>query len=102
MIKKNVLVFFAVLLMVAIVSACSSSNSSSPSNSSNPTNSPSSSQSSKQTLTIVNWKDYGSDDPAVVKEFEDKYNVKIVHEYMASEQELLTKVRTGGAGKLDI
>lgn len=54
------------------------------------------------TLVVVNWKDYGSDNPEVIKSFEEKYNCKVVHEYMASEEELLTKLRTGGVGKLDV
>jgi len=56
----------------------------------------------KPNLIIVNWKDYGSDDPKVIEEFEERYDCKIVHEYMASEEELLTKLRTGGVGKFDI
>lgn len=56
----------------------------------------------KPTLVVVNWKDYGSDDPEVIVEFESKYNCNVVHEYMASEEELLTKLRTGGVGKLDV
>lgn len=53
-------------------------------------------------LVVVNWKDYGSDDPEVVKEFEKQNNVKVIHQYMASEEELLTKLRTGGVGKIDL
>lgn len=56
----------------------------------------------KPTLVVVNWKDYGSDNPEAIKSFEEKYNCKVVHEYMASEEELLTKLRTGGVGKLDV
>lgn len=53
-------------------------------------------------LVVVNWKGYGSDDPKLIKAFEDKYHVKIVHQYMASEEELLTKLRTGKAGDIDV
>lgn len=56
----------------------------------------------KKELVVVNWKDYGSDDPEVVKAFEEKHNVKIVHQYMSSEEELLTKLRTGGVGTIDV
>lgn len=55
-----------------------------------------------KTLNVVNWKSYGSDDPEVVKEFEEKYNVKVVHQYMASEEELLTRLRTSKEGDLDV
>ncbi|MEA4961453.1 ABC transporter substrate-binding protein [Lutispora sp.] len=56
----------------------------------------------KPTLVVVNWKDYGSDDSKVIEYFEQKYDCKVVHEYMASEEELLTKLRTGGVGKIDV
>jgi spermidine/putrescine transport system substrate-binding protein len=59
-------------------------------------------QEGKQTLVVVNWKDYGSDDPELLKGFEESCNCKVVHEYMASEEELLTRVKTGGVGKLDV
>ena len=55
-----------------------------------------------KTLVVVNWKDYGSDKAEVVKQFEDKYNCKVVHIYMSSEEELLTKLRTDGVGKIDV
>ncbi|HEY3424646.1 MAG TPA: ABC transporter substrate-binding protein [Negativicutes bacterium] len=61
-----------------------------------------SSDSGTKTLVVVNWKDYGSDKAAVVKQFEDKYNCKVVHIYMSSEEELLTKLRTDGIGKIDV
>jgi spermidine/putrescine transport system substrate-binding protein len=57
---------------------------------------------SENVLTVVNWKDYGSDGEAVIRYFEETYGCKIVHEYMASEEELLTKLRTGGVGKFDV
>ncbi|SHI96043.1 ABC transporter substrate-binding protein [Lutispora thermophila] len=60
------------------------------------------SEGEKTKLVVVNWKDYGSDDPRVIKYFEQQYNCEIVHEYMASEEELLTKLRTGGLGKYDV
>jgi len=53
-------------------------------------------------LVVVNWKDYGSDEQKVIEYFKEKYNCEIVHEYMASEEELLTKLRTGGVGKFDV
>lgn len=61
-----------------------------------------SSDDGRQELVVVNWKDYGSDDQELVKEFEEKNNVKIVHQYMASEEELLTKLRTHKAGTIDV
>lgn len=55
-----------------------------------------------QQLVVVNWADYGSDDPEFVADFEARHGVRIVHEYMASEEELLTKLRTGGIGIFDV
>ena len=56
----------------------------------------------KPTLVVVNWKDYGSDNPEAVKKFEEANNCTVVHEYMASEEELLTKIRTSAPGKYDV
>lgn len=53
-------------------------------------------------LYVVNWKDYGSDNPDFVAEFEKANNCKIVNVYMSSEEELLTKLRTGKAGEIDV
>lgn len=54
------------------------------------------------TLTVVNWKDYGSDDPDFIAQFEAENNCKIVHVYMSSEEELLTKLRTAKEGEIDV
>lgn len=53
-------------------------------------------------LVVVNWKDYGSDDQELIKEFEQQHKVKVVHQYMASEEELLTKLRTHQKGSIDV
>ncbi|WML29649.1 ABC transporter substrate-binding protein [Neobacillus sp. OS1-32] len=88
MLKKSLGLIIIFILLIVSAFGCSSSKNST--------------DKGKKGLVIVNWKDYGSDDPAVVKEFEKKYNVKITHQYMASEEELLTKLRTGGVGKIDL
>jgi spermidine/putrescine transport system substrate-binding protein len=54
------------------------------------------------TLTVVNWKDYGSDNPDFIAQFEAENNCKIVHVYMSSEEELLTKLRTAKEGEIDV
>ena len=54
------------------------------------------------TLTVVNWKDYGSDSADFVQKFEAENNCKIVHVYMSSEEELLTKLKTAKDGELDV
>lgn len=61
-----------------------------------------SSNDGKKELVVVNWKDYGSDDQELIKEFEEQHNVKVVHQYMASEEELLTKLRTHKKGTIDV
>lgn len=82
------LVFLFILLTVSVLGCSSSTNTTD--------------NGGKKELVVVNWKDYGSDDPEAIKEFEKENNVKIVHQYMASEEELLTKLRTGGVGKIDL
>lgn len=54
------------------------------------------------TLTVVNWKDYGSDNPDFIAQFEAENNCKVVHVYMSSEEELLTKLRTAKEGEIDV
>jgi spermidine/putrescine transport system substrate-binding protein len=49
---------------------------------------------SQGTLRLLNWKGYGSDEPWAIEAFEDRYHVKIIHDYFNSEDELLTKLRT--------
>ena len=53
-------------------------------------------------LHIVNWEDYGSDAPAFVAAFEEEYGCKIVNQYMQSEEDLLTKLRTSKPGEIDL
>lgn len=45
-------------------------------------------------LHVLNWQGYGSDEPWAIEQFEQMYNVEIVHDYFNSEDELLTKLRT--------
>jgi spermidine/putrescine transport system substrate-binding protein len=45
-------------------------------------------------LHVLNWQGYGSDEPWAIEQFEVMYNVKVVHDYFNSEDELLTKLRT--------
>ncbi|MCL1809432.1 MAG: ABC transporter substrate-binding protein [Clostridiales bacterium] len=54
------------------------------------------------TLNIVNWESYGSDDPAFVAAFESEYGCKIANQYMQSEEDLLTKLRTSKPGEIDL
>ncbi len=49
------------------------------------------------TLRVINWNGYGSDEPFVLEQFGKLYNVKIEHDYINSEEEILTKLRTSPA-----
>jgi spermidine/putrescine transport system substrate-binding protein len=55
-----------------------------------------------QTLTVANWKDYGSDISWAIEQFESETGAKVVHQYFNSEEELLQILRDGGIGKVDV
>ncbi|KXH87008.1 PotD/PotF family extracellular solute-binding protein [Sporosarcina sp. HYO08] len=55
----------------------------------------------KPKLVVVNWKDHGSDSKEAIEQFEAICNCEVVHQYMASEEELLTQLRTVGP-ELDV
>ena len=55
-----------------------------------------------RTLTVANWKGYGSDSAYGAVVFEKMYNVKVVHQYFTSLEEMLTMLRAGGMGKIDV
>lgn len=52
--------------------------------------------SGKQKLFIYNWTYYIPDE--VIKEFEKKYNVSIVYDMFASNEEMFAKLKAGGTG----
>lgn len=45
-------------------------------------------------LRVLNWQGYGSDEAWAIEQFEEMYGVKVEHDYITSEEELLTKMRT--------
>lgn len=49
-----------------------------------------------RTLTVANWKGYGSDSAYGAVVFEKMYNVKVVHQYFTSLEEMLTMLRAVG------
>ena len=53
-------------------------------------------------LVVANWKDYGSDRPWAVEEFEEQTGATVTHQYFTSEEELLTTLREGGVGEVDV
>ena len=57
----------------------------------------------KTKLYVVNWKDYASDDRKnLMAAFEKEYNCEIVNTYMDSEEDLLTRLKTGAEGEIDV
>jgi len=50
----------------------------------------------EQKLYIYNWTYYIPDQ--VVKDFEKAYNVKVVYDMYASNEEMFTKLKAGGSG----
>jgi spermidine/putrescine-binding protein len=55
-----------------------------------------------KTLTVASWQDYGADDPATLKMFEDMTGATIKNVYFTSEDDLLEMLRQGGVGKIDV
>lgn len=45
-------------------------------------------------LRVLNWQGYGSDESFALDEFGKMYGVKVEHDYITSEEEMLTKLRT--------
>jgi spermidine/putrescine transport system substrate-binding protein len=46
------------------------------------------------TITILNWKGYGTDEAFALKEFAAANGIDVQHDYFNSEPEMLTKLRT--------
>lgn len=88
--KKSILTMLLAIVLVFSLVGCGGNGGDTPSGE------------EKATLTVVNWKDYGSDDPDFIAAFEEEYNCKIVNLYMSSEEDLLTKLRTSSPGELDV
>lgn len=57
-------------------------------------------------LNVVNWKDYGPDSALggydFIRDFEERYNCEIVLQYIASQDDQLTKLKTAKAGEIDV
>ncbi|GAB6928162.1 spermidine/putrescine ABC transporter substrate-binding protein PotD [Paenibacillus sp. JCM 10914] len=52
--------------------------------------------SSKEALHIYSWAD--NFDPEVLKDFEEKFDVKVTYDNYANNEDLLAKIRAGGSG----
>lgn len=73
---KKVLLAFTVLLAVFLYAACGGTK--------------------KQKLYIYNWTYYTPD--SVIEKFEKEYNVKVVYDNFASNEEMYAKLKAGGTG----
>jgi spermidine/putrescine transport system substrate-binding protein len=47
-----------------------------------------------QTITVLNWQGYGTDEPWALKAFAEKTGITVKHEYFNAESEMVTKVKT--------
>lgn len=100
--KKFISVLLIVVLMLTMFVGCSKE-------AEKPANENTGSEASESTdngevpvLTVLNWKGYGSDADYAAKVFEEKYNCKVEHVYFTSLEEMLTMLRTGGLGTIDV
>jgi spermidine/putrescine transport system substrate-binding protein len=46
------------------------------------------------TITVLNWQGYGTDEAWALKIFKEKTGITVVHDYFNSEAEMVTKLRT--------
>jgi spermidine/putrescine transport system substrate-binding protein len=47
-----------------------------------------------ETITVLNWQGYGTDEEWALKAFTQKTGIKVVHDYFNSESEMVTKLQT--------
>lgn len=55
-----------------------------------------------QTLTVLNYKAFGSDNDYAIKGFEELTGAKVEHVYHSGAEELRRILRTGGIGNIDV
>lgn len=55
-----------------------------------------------QTLTVLNYKAFGSDEDYAIKGFEELTGAKVEHVYHSGAEELRRILRTGGIGHIDV
>ena len=80
--NKTVSLLMAVLLLFVLLAGCAGGG--------------------ERTLVVANWKGYGSDSEYAVEQFEKANNCKVVHQYYDSLEQMLTMIRQGGNGKIDV
>jgi spermidine/putrescine transport system substrate-binding protein len=50
--------------------------------------------SAAETITVLNWQGYGTDEAWALKAFAEKTGITVKHEYFNAESEMITKVKT--------
>ncbi len=55
-----------------------------------------------QTLVVASWQHYGADDAGTLKQFQQMTGATVKTVYFTSEDDLLTMLRQGGVGKIDV
>ncbi|QBI19482.1 extracellular solute-binding protein [Egibacter rhizosphaerae] len=55
-----------------------------------------------ETLTVLNWQDFGSDTEYAIEGFEERTGATVEHVYHSSGEELRETLRTGGIGEIDV
>ena len=81
--KKGLIVFLAMLLLAAMLL-------------------PGCAPAEKKKLVVANWKGYGSDSEYAISQFEEKYDCVVEHQYYDSLEQMLTMLRQGGKGEIDV
>lgn len=85
--KLICMALIATMIIAPLTTGCQSSNSA---------------DGGQKTLTVANWKGYGSDADYAVEKFEKENNCKIVHQYINSEEDYITMMKQGGEGNIDV
>ncbi|HOQ17682.1 MAG TPA: ABC transporter substrate-binding protein [Defluviitaleaceae bacterium] len=82
--KKFLIVLSALLIMVAMVTACG-----------NGSQGASDKNSNKQVLNVYNWGDFIAE--GVIEAFEEKYGIKVNYDTFATNEDMYVKIKSGGS-----
>lgn len=79
--KKKFALLLSIVMLIGLISGCSSTSS------------------NQKTLYVYNWGDYI--DESVISDFEKEYNMKVVYETFATNEDMYVKIKQGGT-KYDV
>ena len=79
--KKKFALLLSIVMLIGLISGCSSTSS------------------NQKTLYVYNWGDYI--DESVISDFEKEYNIKVVYETFATNEDMYVKIKQGGT-KYDV